>query len=156
MMSKIFRICCGGCCSKSMLKGCRGGGWGAVLEYVVDGEVVATKLLSGALPQTTNNRAELQAVIFALAALKRKGLEVKLITDSQYVAGQLAGNKTNTNHDLVQAMRKLAQSHTLTVTVVKGHSGHAGNETCDTLAQTAARAYASSVHVAASKIGLHV
>lgn len=115
----------------------------------MDGNIIATKPLSGALPHTTNNRAELQAVIFALGALKRKGLTVELITDSQYVAGQLAGNKTNTNHDLVQAMRKLAQSHTLKVKVVRGHTGHVGNEQCDTLAQTAARTYMASRQTAA-------
>ena len=49
---------------------CRGnpgpGGWGALLRY--DG---AERELSGAAPETTNNRMELMAAIMALQTLKR-------------------------------------------------------------------------------------
>ena len=55
------------------------GGWGAVLRYkdrqkeICDGEA-----------DTTNNRMELTAVIFALETLKKK-MSCAVITDSQYV-----------------------------------------------------------------------
>src|SRR6266511_3124556 len=42
------------------------------------------KEFSGAEPNTTNNRMELQAVIAGLAALKEQ-CAVKVVTDSQYV-----------------------------------------------------------------------
>jgi len=62
---------------------CRGnpgpGGWAAVLS-----SAGREKEISGAQPQTTNNRMELTAAIEALGALKRP-CKVELHTDSQYV-----------------------------------------------------------------------
>jgi len=55
------------------------GGWACLLRW---GSV--EKELSGAEPNTTNNRMELQAVIAGLAALKEQ-CAVKVVTDSQYV-----------------------------------------------------------------------
>jgi len=55
------------------------GGWGAILRY---GKV--EKELSGAVPDTTNNRMELMAAIAALEALKEP-CEVDLYTDSEYL-----------------------------------------------------------------------
>jgi len=40
---------------------------------------------SGHLPNTTNNQAELTAVLMALQSVKRKNLPILIITDSQYV-----------------------------------------------------------------------
>ena len=59
------------------------GGWGAVLRY--NGH---EKELSGGEAETTNNRMELCAVIFALEAL-REPCEVNLYSDSQYVCNAL-------------------------------------------------------------------
>ena len=59
------------------------GGWGAVLRY--NG---VEKELSGGERETTNNRMELCAVIFALEALKEP-CEVELYSDSQYVCNAL-------------------------------------------------------------------
>src|SRR5580693_1450954 len=74
-MSQIVEIYTDGAC-----RGNPGpGGWAAVLTA---GE--REKEISGALPLTTNNRMELQAVISALQALKRP-VEARLYTDSQYV-----------------------------------------------------------------------
>ena len=62
---------------------CRGnpgpGGWGALL--LGGGR---ERELSGAEAATTNNRMELQAVIQALRALKRRA-RARVYTDSQYV-----------------------------------------------------------------------
>ena len=55
------------------------GGWGAVLRY--KGK---EKQISGAEPDTTNNRMELTAAIEALALLTRPS-HVILYTDSSYV-----------------------------------------------------------------------
>ena len=60
---------------------CRGnpgvGGWGVLLRYKQ-----REKTLSGAEPDTTNNRMELMAAIMGLEALKRNS-HVHLVTDSQ-------------------------------------------------------------------------
>lgn len=56
------------------------GGWGTVLEY--NG---VEKELHGGEINTTNNRMELTAVIEALSALKEKGLDIRIFSDSSYV-----------------------------------------------------------------------
>jgi len=56
------------------------GGWGAILEY---GE--HRKELYGGELNTTNNRMEMTALIEALSALKKEGLELEVFSDSSYV-----------------------------------------------------------------------
>ena len=56
------------------------GGYGALLMY---GE--HEKEMSAGFRLTTNNRMELLAVIVALEALKRPGMEVEVYSDSKYV-----------------------------------------------------------------------
>ncbi len=122
---------------------CRGnpgpGGWCALLRH---GE--REKLLSGAEPETTNNRMELQAAIEGLRALKGRQ-QVRLTTDSQYVrqgvtlwlanwkknGWRTAGRKPVKNQDLWQALDEQAQRHTVEWLWVKGHSGHPDNERVD-------------------------
>jgi len=57
------------------------GGWGAILEY---GD--AEKELFGGEADTTNNRMELTAVLEALRALKKDGLDIWVFSDSAYLA----------------------------------------------------------------------
>ncbi len=119
------------------------GGWGTILEY--NGR---KKELSGAQPETTNNRMELTAVIEGLQALKEP-CEVTLFSDSQYVVnavnlGWAAGWKRNgwrkadkkpaLNVDLWETLLQLLQQHKVTFVWVKGHDGHPENERCDQLA----------------------
>jgi len=128
---------------------CRGnpgpGGWGVVLRYRKH-----EKELSGAEPQTTNNRMELTAVIMGLEALKRPS-RVRLTTDSQYVSNGLrewltdwkrrnwltADRKPVKNEDLWQRLDAAAARHDLDVHWVRGHTGHRENERADTLANSA-------------------
>jgi ribonuclease HI len=128
---------------------CRGnpgrGGWGAVL---IAGDHV--KELKGAEPETTNNRMELTAAIHALAALKRP-CSVRLYTDSQYVRKGItewlaqwklrewrtADKKPVKNVDLWQALEREIERHSIEWHWVKGHSGVAGNERADQLANEA-------------------
>ena len=121
------------------------GGWGALLRY--NG---TTRELSGAEPETTNNRMELQAAIAALSALKRP-CAVVLTTDSQYVKGGITGwifgwkrngwktaDKTPVkNIDLWQALDEAVQRHHVEWRWIKGHAGHAENERADELARAA-------------------
>lgn len=127
------------------------GGWGAVLRY--NGH---EKELSGGEAETTNNRMELCAVIFALEAL-REPCEVNLYSDSQYVCNALTQgwakkwrangwmrNKKEKalNPDLWERLLNLCEKHTVHVNWVKGHAGHPENERCDRLAVAAAKQYA--------------
>lgn len=123
------------------------GGWGAVLRYKG-----SEKQLSGAEPNTTNNRMELQAAIEALAALTRPSTVV-LYTDSVYVrdgitkwvAGwqrngwKTAAKKPVKNVELWQRLVDEQQRHDVEWRWVKGHNGDHYNEIADTLATTAAR-----------------
>ena len=128
---------------------CRGnpgpGGWGAVLLH---GD--RRRELSGAHPDTTNNRMELTAAIRALEALKRRS-DVDLYTDSTYVRDGITqwlpnwkarGWRTATksrvkNRDLWEALDALAARHDVRWHWVRGHDGNAENERADTLARAA-------------------
>ena len=125
---------------------CRGnpgpGGWGAVL--IAGGR---RKTLHGGDPATTNNRMELTAAIEALNALKGRR-NVVLYTDSKYVMDGIktwlpnwkkrgwktAAKKPVNNQDLWQALDAAAASHDITWKWVRGHTGNAGNEEADALA----------------------
>jgi len=129
--------------------GCRGnpgpGGWGAVLIYGG-----SEKDLYGYEEETTNNRMELMAAIQALEMLKRP-CKVALTTDSQYVrqgilewmegwksrGWKTAAKKPVKNKDLWQRLDEATKKHDIEWHWVKGHSGHAGNERADDLANRA-------------------
>ena len=129
--------------------GCRGnpgpGGWGAVLQF--GGH---EKEIYGYDSDTTNNRMELMAAISALELLSRS-CEIELTTDSQYVrkgiiewmdswkkrGWKTAAKKPVKNKDLWQRLDAAVQSHNITWHWIKGHSGHAGNERADDLANRA-------------------
>ncbi|WP_029760081.1 ribonuclease HI [Gordonia hirsuta] len=128
------------------------GGWGAVLRYKG-----TEKQLSGAQPDTTNNRMELQAAIEGLAALTRPSTVI-LYTDSVYVrdgitkwvAGwqrngwKTAAKKPVKNDDLWKQLVEEERRHTVEWRWVKGHNGDHYNEIADTLATTAARTLTDS------------
>ena len=118
------------------------GGWGALMTY--GGH---EKELFGGATNTTNNRMELQAVIEALATLKRR-CRVVVHTDSQYVRGGItewlpnwvrrgwrtADNKPVKNADLWRRLAELAAQHDVEWRWVRGHAGIEGNERADALA----------------------
>ena len=118
------------------------GGWGVVLEY---GE--HRKELFGGDIETTNNRMELMAAIAGLSALKSRCV-VDLYTDSVYVRDgitkwlsnwksngwQTAAKKPVANQDLWEQLDQAVSDHQINWHWVKGHSGDAGNERADELA----------------------
>lgn len=128
---------------------CRGnpgpGGWGVLM--MTRGK---EKILSGAEPETTNNRMEIQAAIEALSALKR-GCKVVLYTDSRYVKDGInewlpnwkkRGWKTSNrkpvkNEDLWRELDRVVAQHEIDWRWVRGHSGVPGNERADELANAA-------------------
>lgn len=105
------------------------------------------KELYGGELQTTNNRMELTAAIFALESLTRP-CQVCVVTDSVYVAKGISewlpnwirrGWKTASkepvkNVDLWQRLEVARLKHQVEWKWVKGHAGHAENERADRLA----------------------
>ena len=132
------------------------GGWAAILVFKnVEKEV------TGGEPMSTNNRAELQAAIYGLRALK-KPCQVRVVSDSQYVVKGMsewvagwqrkgwknaAGDPVK-NRELWEALVEAARPHRVRWEWVKGHAGHHYNERCDVLAKAEAE-----VHKAARASG---
>ena len=122
------------------------GGWAAILVY--NG---VEKEITGGEPMSTNNRAELQAVIDGLKALK-KPCKVTVVSDSKYVVQGMQewvtgwsrrGWKTASgdpvkNRELWEALVEAVKPHQMTWQWVKGHAGHHYNERCDVLAKAEA------------------
>jgi len=122
------------------------GGWGVLLRF--DGR---EKTLSGAAPDTTNNRMELQAAIEGLRALTRP-CRVTLSTDSTYVRDGItkwihgwrrndwrtADKKPVKNRDLWEALLEASRPHEVDWRWVRGHDGDPDNERVDQLAREAA------------------
>lgn len=113
------------------------GGWAAVLVHDGTG---SSKELSGHIPASTNNRAELTALIEALRALKRP-CHVFWTTDSEYAISCLNVKSPKqwrkaANKDLIQKLVGMIDTvgHVVVPEWVKGHDGHPENERCDQLA----------------------
>jgi ribonuclease HI len=125
---------------------CRGnpgpGGWGALIKFVS-----MEKEIFGGKNDTTNNQMELLAAIEGLATLKEP-CSVELFTDSKYVMDGItqwiknwkknnwktAAKKEVKNKELWQKLDYLISKHQVQWHWVKGHSGDAGNEAADLLA----------------------
>ena len=121
------------------------GGWAAILRFAG-----VEKELSGAEPQTTNNRMELTAACAALETLKRP-CRVVLHTDSEYVkngitrwhTGWVRRNWRNAagdpvaNMDLWQRLLAAEKQHQVEWKWVRGHASDPMNERADVLATRA-------------------
>jgi len=128
------------------------GGIGVVL--VKDNKVV--KEYSKPIFNTTNNRAEMKAVILAIqiAKILNKNVprEILIYSDSAYVVQtankwmfnwaskgwKKADNKEPENLDLVKSLYQLMQfERAIKIVKIKGHNGHEFNELADDLATRA-------------------
>jgi ribonuclease HI len=120
------------------------GGYGAILNW--NGKL---KEISGGFKRTTNNRMELMAVIAALEALNKEGLNIVIYSDSQYIvkavkegwlknwiATDFRGGKKN--KDLWKRYYELSKKHRIRFEWVRGHADNPYNNRCDILATTAA------------------
>ena len=126
------------------------GGWAFILRHPPTGRNMER---AGAVPQTTNNQMELQALIEGLQSLQRP-TRVHVVTDSTYLKQGLTewiqnwkrrGWKRKTSNGLKpvknveqwQQLDELTQGHKLSFELVRGHVGHPENERCDELAVNA-------------------
>ena len=125
------------------------GGWGVVLIARDHGD--QRRELSGAVPESTNNRMELTAAIEGLRALKRP-CRVVLHTDSRYMhdafdAGWIQKWKRNgwktsakkdvSNRDLWEELDRLCALHEVRWQWVKAHANDVENNRVDELANAA-------------------
>ncbi|NND73136.1 MAG: ribonuclease HI [Rhodothermales bacterium] len=119
------------------------GGWAAILRFGQHEKVV-----SGADPQTTNNRMELTAALEALKALKEP-VKAKVHTDSAYLSRafndgwidnwqrngwRTANKKPVENRDLWESLIEATQKHEVVWIKVKGHADDEINNRVDRLA----------------------
>jgi len=121
------------------------GAWAAILRFGAH-----EKILTGAEPDTTNNRMELIAAIKGLEALKRR-CSVRIATDSKYLMlgitewlrnwkarnWKTSQNKPVKNEDLWRKLDELNSRHNVEWIWVQGHFGHPENERADQLARKA-------------------
>jgi ribonuclease HI len=118
------------------------GGYGVVL---ISGTY--RKELSQGYQLTTNNRMELMAAIVGLEALKTAPCQVKIYTDSKYVADSVEKGwvfnwvkirfKGKKNSDLWKRFLEIHVKHRVKFIWVKGHASIPENERCDQLAVAA-------------------
>jgi ribonuclease HI len=109
-------------------------------------------VLEGGVPDATNNRMELTAAVEGLRALKC-ACQVTVLTDSDYVRRGIteflprwknngwrnSSGKPIANQDLWEELDELTEYHRVIWVHVRGHSGQADQELCDTLATNAAQ-----------------
>ena len=128
------------------------GGWAAILRY---GQHEME--ISGSMPQTTNNRMEVFAVISALGKLKTR-CQVTVHSDSAYLVNAFSQNwienwqrngwknaakKPVENQDLWKWLLTVMQPHNVTIVKVKGHADNKWNNRCDELATGQIRSHHS-------------
>lgn len=124
------------------------GGWAAILLY---GKT--KKEISGTLAATSNQRAELVAVINALFRLKRS-TTVEVHTDSKYIVDAFNKGWINrwigngwknssgepvANREEWETLLALTNMHAVVFLHVRGHAGNHYNEHADKLAKKAAK-----------------
>lgn len=125
------------------------GGYGVVMETVVNGKMYRKEFYEG-FRLTTNNRMELLAVIVGLEKLKKPNTRVLVVSDSKYVVDSVVKKWVlgwekkkfinRKNADLWKRLLIVYRKHSVDFQWIKGHNNHPQNERCDELA-----VYASSL-----------
>ncbi len=120
------------------------GGYACILIYQG-----IKKEWAGCVPDTTNNRMEITAVIEGLKKLKEP-CDVTIYTDSAYTLNafeqgwiqnwiannwRTAGKKEVQNVDLWKTLLEVMQPHSIHWVKVKGHADNELNNRCDVLAR---------------------
>lgn len=123
-------------------------GFAALLRTKRDGSIYE-KMFTGGEQYSTNNRAELMAVIIGFEALKKPSI-VTVASDSAYVINAFnkgwipnwqrngwrnSRKESVENQDLWNRLLKAIEPHNVTWIKVKGHAGHPENERSDAAAR---------------------
>lgn len=100
-------------------------------------------------PTSTNGRGEIGGVLYALALMWKSNLNLRIISDAQYVIRSInewrhkhkaTGYQGIKNQDLLEPLYHLWDAHgKSTIEWVKGHSGVRGNEIADVWADHGCR-----------------
>jgi ribonuclease HI len=120
------------------------GGWGVIFR-MQDGDKVRYRAISGYIPDTTNQRAELSALLFGLKALNYS-CRILLRADSTYVVNKVVriskhpNSKKSygkSNRDLTELCKSYIIQHDWNTEHVYSHSDVELNEWADALAYNA-------------------
>ena len=135
--TQVVKVYTDGSCTPNPGKG----SWGFVVKFHDDTIVKDAK--PSVEDVTTNNRMEATPVLAVLQQLLKRGfLNIKLITDSQYVIRGITSldawlDKPDLkNRDIWVAIGALIKQYSPKIETewVKGHNGHEFNEMCDKMA----------------------
>lgn len=109
------------------------------------------------LGKSTNNVAELTAILRALENIKNKTLPIMIYSDSNYAIGVLTGAmKATKNQELIgQVRQEMAKCPTLQLLKVKAHVGIVYNEHVDRLVALARDTKSSGSRRSSSESGTH-
>ncbi len=133
--------------------------YAVLLRFICNGKVIAEKEITGGFIKSTNNRAELWAVIKALEAIKKPEIPVIVVSDSKYIVDSVNNGwlikwqaenwKKRPNADLWQKLLKQLQRFSdITFQWTRGHSNDELNNIVDRLANTMAQKIQSGEVVA--------
>ncbi|NPA33918.1 MAG: ribonuclease HI [Chlorobi bacterium] len=124
--------------------------YAALLRYICNGKVIAEKEISGGFSKSTNNRAELWAVVKALEAVKKHNIPVIVVSDSKYIVDSVNNNwlikweaenwKQRPNADLWKTLlQQIKKIHNISFQWTKGHASNELNNRVDKIANSLAQ-----------------
>jgi ribonuclease HI len=125
-VSKPVKIYTDGAYSQSKQKG----GY----SFVVLEDETLTAFYAKPIEKSTNQRAEMLALIAAFRYIKNNRLNCEVFSDSMYCIGTLTSNwSKNANIDLWEVLTPLYDEvkHLIKLTHIRGHKGIYGNEMAD-------------------------
>ena len=132
-------IYCDGACSGNPGKA----GWAAIIQFLnSNGNVFNEEVVTGNTEYSTNNRAELKAILDALVFLNRegwRGLNITVYTDSQnailWIKREIKRKEVSIRHLCERIEQEISKGrHFVSFKKVKGHSNHKLNERANNIA----------------------
>ena len=126
-------------------------GDGGIAYIIVNDENVIIEEFSRYFPNTTNNRMELLAVIFAIKSLSDKAYNFTIYSDSTYVVNAINkgwlevweknGFLKRKNADLWKIFIYISKNRNIKFVWIKVHADNFYNKKCDLLAKDAIKSH---------------
>lgn len=135
-------IYCDGACSGKSGKA----GWAAIIRFInYKGEVHVEEVVTGNSKNSTNNRAELRAILDPIVHLNRegwRGLKITVYTDNQNAISWITGQMRRNDRYIQKYTDKInweikKGKHVVRFEKVKSNSGHKLNERTSNIAEMA-------------------